>query len=636
MDGEYMLKFIKEKDRIKVLLFLLIFFSFLATPSFASDGKVQSSNIVGSFQQENLINIESQNYIDSYFSWNFQEINNTHWIATFSIDKNFWKNATTCNVLPTGTARQNNTKNVCFTNLCNIFSTLNLNCSNITKLKNDIANFSNYPLISITKEIQLPNKIIFNATSGQGSFYIIFPNGFKVNEKAEFGFDSTIISTSTTVPFYPNQRAICRDGNDRIHIAWLYNSTTIAYANNLIFWSMIFINSSTTVKGTPHISCDGNNITIAYEDVNLDGINVYISTDNGGSFALKTPVTSVVHGTTGGLVVERRGSNIYVVWQTATIGIISVNFINSTDGGLTWGSQQTLFQGVYLPKFSIFDNYVNPSIIVSGSGTSADRIFVVVEHDARDVDYYWYLELKYSINAGGSWTQKTVSSDTSSYSGHSLGYDDSPEQLFVSSSRGENIYAYNSSNLGVSWTASLIFNQIGKATNPSVTLDVNNENCVFFQADNTTLNRNNIAYVNRNNSAWNSTYTNVTTDFLRNQYPNTRWNYNANGVDFVYANGTASPYSITYDIRNCTYYIAPPPSDTCTYSGPGNWFININDNCTLSSANTVTGNIYVYATGSGYLNFQANQYAHAFNSNATGSGCSGICSWFYNNFRWIY
>jgi hypothetical protein len=69
---------------------------------------------------------------------------------------------------------------------------------------------------------------------------------------------------------------------------------------------------------------------------------------------------------------------------------------------------------------------------------------------------------------------------------------------------------------------------------------------------------------------------------------------------------------------------------TCTYSGSGNWFININDNCTLSSANTVTGNIYIYGSN-GRLTFSANQLAHAFYYNVTSAGL-----WFYNNYRWLY
>lgn len=70
--------------------------------------------------------------------------------------------------------------------------------------------------------------------------------------------------------------------------------------------------------------------------------------------------------------------------------------------------------------------------------------------------------------------------------------------------------------------------------------------------------------------------------------------------------------------------------NTCTYSGSGDWFININDNCTLSTSNTVNGMIQFYGSN-GFCDFQANQYAHSFYYNVTNLGI-----WYYNNYRWVY
>jgi hypothetical protein len=71
-------------------------------------------------------------------------------------------------------------------------------------------------------------------------------------------------------------------------------------------------------------------------------------------------------------------------------------------------------------------------------------------------------------------------------------------------------------------------------------------------------------------------------------------------------------------------------ANTCTYGGSGNWLVNINDNCTLSSSNTVTGNIYLYGSN-GFCNFQAIQKAHAYYYNVSANGW-----WYYNNYRWLY
>lgn len=115
--------------------------------------------------------------------------------------------------------------------------------------------------------------------------------------------------------------------------------------------------------------------------------------------------------------------------------------------------------------------------------------------------------------------------------------------------------------------------------------------------------------------------------------------YISNGIFSIgtdagaYGDGVSASSTISYiDYVNVTVGFAggAPPSDTCTYSGSGNWNININDNCTLSSTNTVTGNIYIYGSN-GYLNFGANQLAHAFYYNVTSAG-----TWYYNNYRWLY
>jgi len=85
-----------------------------------------------------------------------------------------------------------------------------------------------------------------------------------------------------------------------------------------------------------------------------------------------------------------------------------------------------------------------------------------------------------------------------------------------------------------------------------------------------------------------------------------------------------------YSTSSRTYFFNVTTGDTCTYLGSGDWNIDINDNCTLSSSNTVSGNINIYGSN-GFLNFQANQLAHAYYYNVTSLG-----TWYYNNYRWLY
>jgi len=44
--------------------------------------------------------------------------------------------------------------------------------------------------------------------------------------------ENIIGTTYVEAPFYPNQRAICRDDLNNIHVVWLYNSTHIGYAKS--------------------------------------------------------------------------------------------------------------------------------------------------------------------------------------------------------------------------------------------------------------------------------------------------------------------------------------------------------------------------------------------------------------------
>jgi hypothetical protein len=99
------------------------------------------------------------------------------------------------------------------------------------------------------------------------------------------------------------------------------------------------------------------------------------------------------------------------------------------------------------------------------------------------------------------------------------------------------------------------------------------------------------------------------------------------GVDVswkIFSNNTVNNWN-TSDVFNYTL-----TKLACDYGGSGDWFININDNCTISSLNNVNGCIYIYGSN-GWLNFQENQFAHCFYFNVTSGGV-----WFYNNYRWLY
>ena len=84
----------------------------------------------------------------------------------------------------------------------------------------------------------------------------------------KIGYAETIVGkTQVEKPFSSNQRAICRDAKGYIHVVWLYNDTAIRYArskDNGLTWEKFYLSSNLEEKSTPHISCDGNNITVFY------------------------------------------------------------------------------------------------------------------------------------------------------------------------------------------------------------------------------------------------------------------------------------------------------------------------------------------------------------------------------------
>ncbi|MFH1228923.1 MAG: hypothetical protein V1678_00675 [Candidatus Aenigmatarchaeota archaeon] len=128
------------------------------------------------------------------------------------------------------------------------------------------------------------------------------------------------------------------------------------------------------------------------------------------------------------------------------------------------------------------------------------------------------------------------------------------------------------------------------------------------------------------NYRWSGSYpltnwTNVTKNISSTQGCTVRW--------CVYSNDSSNQWNETSCVTPFSYTTSTP-ADTCTYGGSGDWFININDNCTLSSPNTLTGNMIIYGS-KGQLVFSANQYANSFYYNVSSDG-----TWFYNSYRWLY
>jgi len=219
------------------------------------------------------------------------------------------------------------------------------------------------------------------------------------------GLGSTIIgSTYNATPFYSCQRAICRDSSNYIHIVWGYNTTQINYARstdngatftvNTTFYGSI--STATSVKSTPSISCNGNNITVAYVDATSNGVIVGISTDNGNTWGWNNPITSDAYQYVS---LDRKGSRIYIVYTTGPVSYYNINFFNSTDGGSTWGPTTQLWAG----QSPTSTGYYCPAVIVNGTGDSSDKLYVAVQKYNISQGIGFEIDFMNSSNAGASW-----------------------------------------------------------------------------------------------------------------------------------------------------------------------------------------------------------------------------------------
>ena len=391
----------------------------------------------------------------------------------------------------------------------------------------------------------------------------------------------SIINTATTTPFYPNQRAICRDGKNYIHVAWLYNSTVIKYArstDNGQTWSInqSFYGSTSTatsIKSAPSISCNGNNITIVYEDVTADDLIIAISTDNGMSWTFSNPITSCVQGPY--YSIEIRGNRIYVVYttpSTSTCGYADVYFFNSSDGGTTWGAKKLLFDGYYFST-SYYGYYYESSLAVNGTGTSSDFIHIVVRDKAYDTGIL-YNDIYYvnSSNAGSTFGSSITLISPSFVPYYPSITSNASGGVFVTyHDANTKIYSNRSSNNGVTWTGEEIAQTTDKATLSSVTTNLIGQPIVFWQQNDTANNKPyNIIYRNYTGSGWGSPIW-VTYSDIPNTNVNTKRQYSANCIEFVYTNGTASPYNLIYDsIGTCNAPIVDTTPPIITVQSPLN------------------------------------------------------------------
>lgn len=466
------------------------------------------------------IKIISQDYISKYIDWSFEEIKSDYWKVNWSIDSNLRTDIEKCLTV----AISSNSS--CIQNINDEYFLLERKTNE--KIYNDLKKINQYPLVSLTSGIDVDLKDL-NLLNENGHFYLTFPYGFRENEQVKFGFDSTIINSSNVVAFYPNFRSICKTIDGRLHIVYSKSESAVNYANstdNGTTWISTTLFSNLVSK--PHISCDGNNITVSYECLSAQ-LCINISEDSGKTWTGQTPRTSNVDWYSG---VERRGQNIYIIYRNTTVN--SLRFFNSTDAGSTWSSDVTIFDD----SADLFN-----TITVNGTGGNNDKIYVGIVNTTGGNSVYFVN----STDSGNIWGTPIEIGGADNLP--SITFSGGNLYLIGRNWTNHSIYFSNSSD-GANWETPYRLEDLASGEwvrEPSLTIDNNNYPRVFWCQNDTNLNMD-LAYLSYNGTDWNDSSINLTNDNLGNRYPNTPYKYyDDDRIHYIWINGTTSPYNILYN-----------------------------------------------------------------------------------------
>ncbi len=380
---------------------------------------------------------------------------------------------------------------------------------------------------------------------------------------------STTISSSTTTPFYPNQRAICRDGANNIHVVWGSSSSTISYANstdNGVTWTVSNTKiNSTGTKVAPSISCSGSNIWVSYSNSSGSTLHAsyWNSSDNGATWTNLWKQTSSGSYTSHVIVI---GSRVYIFWLQTSDIYVAV----STDSGSTFGSAVKIFDTASVEdEEGCTDTTTygtSYAVSVNGTGTSSDRLFVVARK--QFTDQYWGIincltnpitygmAFKNSSDGGATFgDERTILGLQSNDFSGLVSINNNVTEIFTTYELPVNkLYFSNSTNGGLTWTTPY---QISIGTNSSLysPIALNGTNPIVFWENNTK--KQSIFSRSFNGQAWDDVINQ--TPNTNNTYVNAKADYSGNCMEFVYRNTSdGTNYNITYQaIGSCT---APGPT----------------------------------------------------------------------------
>ena len=198
--------------------------------------------------------------------------------------------------------------------------------------------------------------------------------------------------------------------NSVVHVVWqemrdgnyeIYYKRSID--GGLTWGADIRLTNSSFDSWNPSIAVSGSVVHVVWQDNRNGNFEIYYknSTDGGLTWGSDTRLTNdaAVSSTP---VVAVSASDVHAAWRDSRDGNDEIYYKRSADGGLTWGVDTRLTNNI--------DNSRYPSLAVSGSSVH------LVWNDIRDGN--WEIYYKSSANAGNTWSSDTRLTNDNNRSEH--------------------------------------------------------------------------------------------------------------------------------------------------------------------------------------------------------------------------
>ncbi len=219
----------------------------------------------------------------------------------------------------------------------------------------------------------------------------------------------------------------------------------------------------------PNAFFSGTNIYVTWEDARDGNVDIYFksSTDNGLSWGADYKISNTSYLSYDPVIVSS-GSVVHLIWRENTQYSTQVQYIRSTDNGLSWGNMIVFSEGGQ-PTIS-----VNGSLVIAAWGKS--------QNNNTNIFY------NRSTNNGFSWEQNIRLTVDTSRAGNPCSFISGDTVHIVWSdyrSSNSEIYYIQSTNSGVSWRNEIrLTNNLSESTRPD--LEVLNGRVHVFWRDSPT------------------------------------------------------------------------------------------------------------------------------------------------------